>query len=237
MLNKLTRGTTLTELMISLVLVHLILMGLITAFMAAKRQFKLQSIEMEQAFDVQLISEILGDSIRSSGFTPCLNLNLLDTHSRSHQKIPALARDPDGGLHLYKMSLQFEEVEVLENQKVYVKSTPFKKGKLVLIADCQHAEVQEIQSIQQNKAITLSSSLCFKYQKPIFIGEFVEERFHLSAKDPNMLMYQVNGTEEILSSFLHPMTWTLTTHKGHNYVRLTFGLPHDKATIDVRTRS
>lgn len=78
-------GFSLIELLISLFLVSLISTMLIQAYVLNKQQYISIEAKLERHFDVQWVRDLLADSVRRAGFTPCLNIAQLEAIDRRKQ--------------------------------------------------------------------------------------------------------------------------------------------------------
>lgn len=163
-------GLSLTEVLISLFLTSVIITTLFQLYLGSKRQY----VEIEKIlttrFDLQWVSDLLSDSIRRAGFTPCLGIDRLQViDRRNHQnKIQALqiGNQPNQFIQVNRMNEHFTKIVKIQGATRILVQNPvsFHKKRPVLIADCEHAEVQELLEIEQqaeNSLITLNKPLFF----------------------------------------------------------------------------
>jgi len=196
------QGSSLVELMVALLLSSFLCALLIQQYLISKRHYLDVQKTLSQSSELVWITELLRNSIRHAGFTPCANINQLQgVDHRSQSPIPqAIALDE---LNITRMSTDFSPVIRQQFDKVSVtNNTRFKVGQLVLVSDCFHAEIEHISAISHggNEAILhLSAPLTFVYQSPIFVGEWLEERFFIrkNTQGEKALYYQQQQSEEL----------------------------------------
>ncbi|MCW8400230.1 prepilin cleavage protein [Legionella sp. PATHC038] len=231
-------GISLTEVMISLFLTSLIVTMLFQLYLGSKRQY----IEIEKVlttrFDLQWVSDLLSDSIRRAGFTPCLGIDRLQViDRRTHQKkIQALhiSNRPVQFIQVNRMNEYFSKIIKIQGATRILVQNPvrFHKNRPVLIADCEHAEVQQLFDIEQqtdSSLITLNKPLFFSYNGSVYIGEFLEEKWFIkkNAKGTDALHYQLVQTEEVtpLIHFLHVQNRRV---KEKQFLKIIMGLDENK---------
>ncbi|MCW8407883.1 prepilin cleavage protein [Legionella sp. PATHC035] len=231
-------GISLTEVLISLFLTSLIVSMLFQLYLGSKRQY----IEIEKVltthFDLQWVSDLLSDSVRRAGFTPCLGIDRLHViDRRAHpNKIQALriGNRPVQFIQVNRMNEFFSKIIKIQGATRILVQNPvsFHKKRPVLIADCEHAEVQELVDIKQqtdSSLITLNKPLLFSYTGSTYIGEFLEEKWFIkkNAKGTDALYYQLVQTEEVtpLIHFLHPQIRRI---KEKQFLELIMGLDENK---------
>ncbi|OEH47914.1 hypothetical protein lpari_01102 [Legionella parisiensis] len=163
-------GISLAEVLISLFLTSLIMISLIHLYLGSKRQYLETEKILETHFDLRWVSDLLSDSIRRAGFTPCLGIDHLQViDRRNHQnRIRALQtrNQPNQFIQINRMNEHFAKIIKIQGATKIVIQDPviFHKKRPVLIADCKHAEVQELFEMERqnnNLLITLNRPLFF----------------------------------------------------------------------------
>lgn len=216
------QGLGLVEIMISLLLASVIMTALLTHYTALKQHYYHLQTNLDEAMELQLASDVMRDSIRQAGFTPCLNINQLTTldHRDGRENIKAI--EVLSGLRINRMNSNFNVILGMSNRSQLraTRDTMLHATQFILISDCYHAEVLQIMHVNQMKSeqiVTLEDSLTYTYQPPIYIGEWVHERFFVRAKAG--LLYQRDHTDE-----LTPLVKTMVTTLRNKLVEVEFGL-------------
>lgn len=199
-------GFTLSEILISLLLASLIFVALIHQFLSVKAHYTHVHRLIEEDIELQLVIELISDSIRRAGFTPCSNLNHLKTANRCKNDEPLNAFEvidqSKNELHLKRMSENFMQIDsFMESNVLLVHGSGFSKGERVLIADCFHAEVLEITDVKKSREqylLTLNQPVRFAYENPVYIGQWLEESYYIRQnKNRPSLFYKLNHSEEL----------------------------------------
>tara|TARA_Y100000588_G_scaffold294919_1_gene314969 strand:- start:12 stop:746 length:735 start_codon:yes stop_codon:yes gene_type:complete len=212
-MNIKQQGFSLSELLISLLLSSLITIAIVNHYISCKKQAVETQKRVDTHFDVQMVIDLMRDSIRHAGFTPCLNLNHLETTTKDKKINPltAIKINPEKtSLTINRMSELFDcVVEQFSTTDLFTREQIIRPKQKVLIADCYHAEINEISRIKhqgQGLLIQLKKPLKHSYQSPAYIGEWVQERFFIPGDDyKKALFYQVKGVDE-LTDAIHSMS-------------------------------
>lgn len=229
--RKHQHGFGLIELCISLLLVSCIMSGLMQHYLQVKRQYQLTQTTIEEAVELQSVGEWIRMSVRKAGFTPCMAIPQLGTIDQRNGKTNLTALNvSEGVLQINRMSDDFVTLSSLPTQgDLHIPSHHlFQYDHPLLIADCYHAEVQQVAAIYQTtygQWIKLNKPLAFRYQAPIYIGQWLEESFFISRNKGGVhsLAYKLHHTEE-LTPLVHSMTIDKQQHAGHTFVHIIFGL-------------
>ena len=234
-------GFGLIELCISLLLVSILMSSLMQHYLQVKQQYLRVQSTIDNINDIQLISDLMRMSIRRAGFTPCLTLNQLETMDvvSGQANLRALSFG-DNSYHIQRMDDNFSEVLSIDNHR-YIKvhsSANFQIGHPVLIADCYHAEVQQIESISQGMWINLEKLLVYNYKDPIYIGPWIKESFYIKNNHEGRpaLFYKERDAEE-LTCLVNSMVVKAHYDIKHLLVRIILSLSNGKKhTVDARVR-
>ncbi|WP_133127049.1 hypothetical protein [Legionella nagasakiensis] len=228
------QGFGLPELLISLLLASFIILALVNQYVGAKRHDRFTQYAIEQALELQLVTDLMRDSIRRAGFTPCLNINHLITIDRrnGHKNLQAIEikHAQQDSIHIQRMDEAFDLMIHINNPTEFmIRKSMFKSSQVVLISDCMHAEIHQIKAVkshQNGQRITLSEPLLFNYQKPIFVGEWLQERFYIHPKKGEAaLFYRLNRADE-LASFIKSMRVHLKQSGRYLVLAVILGLSH-----------
>lgn len=228
-------GMGLPELMIALFLSSLIIIALLQHFITIKQHYHLLETQLEITSQTQWVIELLRNSIRQAGFTPCLRIDRLIAidHRQNLRRLQGI--DIKDGLHSTYMSPYFDEVieSISPTQLLTTATRAIRLEYPVLIADCYHAEVVTVKSVQSfanQQKITLKTPLLFTYEQPTFIGILIEERFWMQN---NRLLYRYHHTDELTNVFQ-----TMSIHMNRSQVEVTLGQTDGKIVfITTRMRS
>ena len=240
-------GMGLTELLISLFLASIIIINLLQFYLINKGQYIAAQKILEQGFDLQWINELLSASIRSAGFTPCLGIGQLSTVDRRHdaKNLQAFSVDSPGQLlKINRMGDSFTEILSIKSPTniLVANGKLFKEQHPVLIADCEHAEVHQISSINPLMGgflITLARPLKFSYARTSYVGEWLEESWFIkeNLNKERSLYYKLFQTEE-LSSAIHSLNIEDELVNGVHLIKLKMDLDNGQVnTLAVAVRS
>ncbi len=221
-----SHGFSLIEVAVSLFAASLLITLIMQQFLLSKRQYTLMQSRLEQTFELAELSELIRHSIRQAGFTPCSGISSLQTiDKRNGKTLTALGKEKE--LKINRMSEHFSTVlkQVDPNQFLVKTDRSYEKDQPVLIADCYHAEVQEIMQARRTSEgtiINLKKPLEFQYESPIYFGEWIEESFFIKKNNQgnNALFYQRHHVDE-LSSFVDNLGIDLKISKGKTLVEAT----------------
>lgn len=231
-------GISLSEVLLSLFLASLVATMLMQFYSSTKHQYIEAKKILSEHFDVRWVSDLMSDSIRRAGFTPCLGLDHLSvSDSRSPGvKIQAVKfeTEPQRSLQINRMSEHFAQVQRFESTTQIVLDSPIvlNKKRPLLIADCEHAEVVRIlneETEQGGTRIILTKPMHSEFLGETYVGEFLEERWFIkkNRQKKNTLYYQLKQTDEI-TSLIHSLTVKIQNVAGRQFIEVIIGLSEDK---------
>ncbi len=208
-------GFGLSELLISLFLTTFIVTVLMQFYLSNKRHYLAAQKQLEEHLDLQWVRELLSDSIRRAGFTPCVGISQLKIIDRRNFKsiIPevSIVDSLRSLIQVNRMSEHFTKIIAIQRptQLLVAHGVLFKESHPVLIADCEHAEIHQILRIdksRRNDLITLTKPLMFSYTASAYIGEWYEEQWFIkqNAKNVNAFYYKLFQAEE-LTPLIHSL--------------------------------
>lgn len=226
-------GFSLSEVLISLFLASIITTILMQFYLSTKHQYVEAQEILSRNLDLRWTADLISDSIRRAGFTPCLNIDrLFSSDQRKNGAIIhalIIKNKPEQSIQIHRMHERFAQVEKIHRRTQIRVSDKvvFNEKRPLLIADCEHAEVQKIFSIEYyegSQLITLDTPLQFSYGTSVYIGEFVEEQWFIKEKK---LHYRSIHTEE-----LTPLIHSLSAHEhrvhGRQFIEINLGLAEEK---------
>lgn len=226
-------GFGLVELMISLLLSSLIILGLTHHYLSVKRQYLDLNQHLEAAFDLNLVVDLLRDAVRKAGFTPCLSLDhLKGIDYQRNQGLPVAIeslQSPDIGFKTHRMSDAFESIQApLAAQTLLVHTLTFHAKDTLMIANCHRAEIHQIIQVHHQKegqTLMLDHPLSFQDNQPLFLGEWLEESFLIQKNQKGMpsLFYDFHHVDE-LSADIKKLGFQQMNLKPHPLIHLTLEL-------------
>ncbi|ASQ46562.1 PilW family protein [Legionella clemsonensis] len=215
-------GLSLIEMMLSLFLATVLIALLTGQYLIVKQHYyRLQDL-LDYALELDWIEDLIRNSVHGAGFTPCVGLNWLKTlDGRTGKKLAVIEVKQSGSLATYRMSEQFDSVLRYDTNSVVITGNHlYKKNQTVLIADCFHAEVRTIATIQRRKSekiITLKTPIIFDYVEPIYLGEWIEEHFFIQKNSAGKeALYYQRGRAEELTPIVKNLSATL--HSGQKLI-------------------
>lgn len=228
-MNK-ENGFSLIELVVSLFVASLLITLIMQQYLIAKGQFKKMQLLMEQAIELEMVMDLIRDSVRRGGYTPCQGISSLESIDRRTNKIKLAAIETKTGKDNYLQINRMNEyystlIKQLSPTQLLVKSNiSYENQQAILISDCYHAEVQESLEARKTAAgtiITLKKPLAFNYASPVYLGEWIEEKFFMkkNKKGHNSLFYKKNHVDE-LSDFINLNSVDLNSLQGKSLVKL-----------------
>ncbi|WP_218019040.1 PilW family protein [Legionella beliardensis] len=239
------RGVSLIELLISLTLSCLLLGMLMQFYLNSKQHYLSTQKKFAQNSDVQLVSQLLRDSIRSAGFTPCLSINYLTMQDRRNEQSALIAIETKGSgsnhLIVRRMSDDFFLItKQLDAKHLLIANKTLTPGEVVAITDCFHGEIQEIEAVKvisSGLLITLKKPLLFDYASPGYIGAWLEEQFFMQARKQsiNKLFYKVSHAEQ-LTTAISSFAVKILKNKDYQEVVIKLGLEDRVISLNTRVR-
>jgi prepilin-type N-terminal cleavage/methylation domain-containing protein len=232
-------GISLIEMLISLVIASIIMTTLVQLYISNKRQYNEAQEVLEVSFDLQWVSDLISDSIRRAGFTPCLGIEQLEAVDRRDIKRVLqglkIEQAPRQSIQINRMSEFFTHVTDIQSptQLVVSHSIIFKEQHPILIADCDHAEVHKllrVDKIAKGQLLTLAKPLMYSYPTKAYIGEWFEEQWFIkaNAKKNNSLHYKLFQTEE-LTPLVHSLQINKKPIHDKTLIEIIMGLDKSKS--------
>ncbi|MCC5013914.1 MULTISPECIES: hypothetical protein [unclassified Legionella] len=245
---KYERGFGLTEAMITVLLASLIIIILLQHYLNCKKFYLGAQISLEREFELQLVSDLIRDSVRRAGFTPCVNVNHLQSIDRRNNRTHLVAFERDAGknhaLQLNRMSEYFNPVlQIITPSRLLVPAgQAYTTKHPVLLADCYHAEVQQILSLRptlKGVEMIFPHPFIFHYVEPIYVGEWVEEAFFIQQNRQKKwaLFYRYKHAEE-LTSAINKLTADIHFLQEKTVLTVNLGLDDmQNLTIETTVRT
>ena len=239
------KGLSLTELLIALLLSSMITILLMRHYLNAKEHGHSLQMAVEQSYELQLVADLMRQSVKRAGFSPCANIErLMTSDARESGKILAAFSIADSKLQINRMSERFDTVLQIANKNQILASHyySFQPNQFVIIADCYHAEVQQVAQITLGKNrqwLRLAQTLAYNYHDPIYIGPWIEEIYFIrrGRNAKTSLFYQLNHAEE-LTTVVHSLYAYIEKNQDQTLLKLKLGLEHQQELkLDTVLRS
>lgn len=227
---KYQRGLSLSEVLISLFLTSLIISALTQFYLSNKRQYIEAQQILDKNFDLQWVGDLLSDSFRRVGFTPCLSVNQLTTKDMrdfsDHLSGFKSTNSPRQLVQINRMSEHFSKVLAISGATriLISRQVTLNPQHPVIIADCRHAEVHQIlqiDTLDQKTLVTLNRPLFYSYESETYIGEWLEEQWFIKQNKTgaNALYYSLYHTEEIT-----PLVHSMHVEYDKHLIKVRMGL-------------
>ncbi len=224
-------GFGLSELLISLFLASLLSAVLIQTYLWSKVHYRRLHHILKIHFEVQWAQDLLADSIRRAGFTPCLPIDQLDWVDRrlNKQMNNFALRLTKEEIKVNRMSEYFGQLLAIINQQEILVSTDtaIRLGQSLLIADCEQAEVHKIVQMKKNSSgfvLNLDSPIYFSYSPITYAGQWLEERWFIKENQKGKSLYYQQIHSEELTPFIKAMSIKSEKHVDQEQVDIRWDL-------------
>jgi len=217
-------GFSLTELLVSFFISTLLILILTQHLLAMSRQHHHVHAALDQAMELQWVLDVMRDKVHHAGFTPCRRLDHLitiDTREHPESLLPIeIDQDDSSKLYLRKMNeAVFTQASIKSNAVLFInkldKFVSLNPDRPVLIADCTHAEVHDVASIEPTRGgrlVTLKTPLVFDYEPEVYVGEWMSESFYFK----KALFYKQHRADK-LTSQIQQIQFELKHHADTAY--------------------
>ncbi|KTC64933.1 Tfp pilus assembly protein PilW (plasmid) [Legionella adelaidensis] len=201
------RGFSISEFLISTLLASLIIGALVNHFLSSKEHLEFLIKKTGKSLEQLNLQGLISDSIRNAGFTPCVGLDYLQTiDTRVFKPIPSVLSYEPNNFITRRMNYLFDEIiKFTLPNRVLLHAHVLNKEKPIVIADCFHAEIHQIERIEkigENDMVILKEPFFFEYQAPAYIGNWIEEYFFIK----NASLYYQLQRNDLLSAVIKAVT-------------------------------
>lgn len=235
------QGMSLFATLISLMLTSLITFLLINQYTSFSQHHHFMQATLHETMQIQRVGHLIRMSVYRSGFTPCVNLRYLESYDARRGKkniSPLIVRSNE--LQINRMSEYFELVKSIESN-VIITNAVHRVGSALVIADCFHAEIQDIESqeiLGSKHIITLTQPLTFDYQDPIYVGEWIEEAYVVQKNKVHglSLFYKNHHIDELIRDISH-LSFQIIELSPHDLIRMTLKFSAIQWIIEAMVRS
>ncbi|MDF1684235.1 MAG: prepilin-type N-terminal cleavage/methylation domain-containing protein [Legionellaceae bacterium] len=235
-------GFSLTELLVSFFISTLLILILTQHLLSVSRQHHHVHAVLDQAMELQWVLDVMRDRVHHAGFTPCRRLDhLLSTDTREYPEslLPIeINQDDPTKLYLRKMSeAAFTQAMIKTSTELFIKKSDkfmsLSPERPILIADCTHAEVHDVESmapVRGGHLVTLKKPLVFDYEPEVYVGEWLSESFYFK----KALFYKQHRADK-LTSQIKRIKFELNHHTTYPILSMQFVL-HDGTSDSFETR-
>ncbi len=257
------KGLTLIELLIVLIISSFIVSGLFTVYLQMKEHHIKNNALQEISDQVGFINRLLDQAVRGSGYlgySSWRNVPVYDHFQRKlidNDRIIWNAGDTNLPVNVQKkMKANTQTVElkqmsfvvtslaenVLEGASIIMvinnDSLDWQKEDLLLIADNQHAELNQIVSLKKmgnNKSVQLLYPLYYSYNFGSYVGGYLDKFYFVGKsgssypdKTPvyGLYVYSENGMTEETTDLVSDLHVALENNNHVLNVNMTLMLPH-----------
>lgn len=164
----------------------MLILVLTQQLLSVQRTYRFVSAFFNEVIELQWVFDAMRVKIHHAGFAPCLGLNhltMIDTrdHPENLQAIEIIQGDLPQ-LVIRKMDEQrFGLTQILGPTQLSLSTKLFRSDRPIIIADCEHAEVHEIEKARLTKLgylIQLQKPLVFHYANEVYAGAWLSETFY-----------------------------------------------------------
>ncbi len=252
---KRARAFSLIELIITLAISSIVVLAIFTIYLNIKTHYLAQQALIQTQENARLAIHLLRQSAHTAGFMGCLAFNdeavihnhtlvdfSADTMIRGYRGSgtnwqPSLPNTLTGKVKADSDVLQITGVdfnlaivsEVMQSSNQIVTSTPmsFKQNEVLVIADCQQAELfvaANVRSSGDQQIITSSQPLSKHYQRNASVGRLQTQLFYIrDSQRKNLkgdaifsLYSETNGTtEELVAGIENLRLYFALSHNGN----------------------
>jgi len=232
-------GFGLTELLVSFFISTLLILILTQHLLSVSRQHHQVHATLDQAMELQWVFDVIRDRVHHAGFTPCRRLDHLvsiDTRDVPESLMPIeLDQEHHAKLYLRKMNeAAITQASIKTNTVFFMnKSVSLKPDRPIIIADCTHAEVHDVERIEPTRGghlVYLKKPLVFDYEPQVYVAEWMVEAFYFK----KALFYQQHRADK-LTSHIKSIFFELENHTSYPKLRMQFVL-HDGTSDSLEAR-
>lgn len=206
-------GFGLLETFISMCIVSIILITLINNYFLLKTQVKKSRDSLNHFEQMIMTYDLLKQSVRKAGFAPCINIEQLVTYDHrfnNHLTAISFVNSQQAFIKINRMSEDFATAKKI-GANAFLLDTNIKLDVKypVIIADCFHAEVQNLSNIiysSEGIKVVLKNPLKFHYQSPSYIGMWLDEKFFIQKSlnnNPALFFESLKRVDELSNEISH----------------------------------
>lgn len=235
-----SRGNSLIELLICLLIASLMLSGLVQAYWTHKKSTQQGEQEINRSLDSSWISALMRQDLQTAGFVPCQRLQQLEAidlredYARPVQAIE-VSMNPLASIQINSMGPDYLTwLNRLEGQQLVIKGVSnWQKRDALIIADCLHAEVHRIDQLLTRHgqiAIQLHRPINQVFLPPVFIGIWQEKRWSVRPQPEGRgaLYYGSPAHQEEISAMINRLQIRWRQKKPKALIELDLGLDSNR---------
>jgi len=181
-----SNGFSLIEVMVALVLSLILLAGFVQVFLSQRQQYQVQSAMAAIQENGRAAITLLSNAIHEAGYLGCLSLSE-NTVIQSSEAIKKTLVNKQDALVVQHMSSQTNALteDMKQNNRLLLGLYPrYKKGEQLIISDCVHSELFQIEKVSISKRfnqqwITSTKALKNRYYQFADLGSFMRHTFYI----------------------------------------------------------
>lgn len=188
-------GIILIEMLLCVLFETIILSLLIEIYFTYQQSYRIQQSLIEIEDKAQAAIDILVSEIHQAGYIGCPRLTKDFPLKAPQEYLMSVENKLSGNDHEITIRHANQLSNILlrpntKNELIISKDTPIKKGDVLMIADCQHAQVVKVQAVSiknDMQIITSVESIYYTFTPFSEVSRLVINRFYL---DKGILMFQ-----------------------------------------------
>lgn len=170
------QGFGLPELMLGLAVSSLLMLILMQMLLSTGMLYEKLHTKAQETLDLQWGYELMAHRVAHAGFTPCRRIDKLNPALKPIE----ITQDKPQKLIVHAMDEEaFTRIHILNKNTVLAKGLHLKPKYPVLIADCHHAEINHIATINPNHEVILERGLSYDYEEEVYMGEWLSDTFYM----------------------------------------------------------
>ncbi|MDF1677980.1 MAG: hypothetical protein P1U32_04720 [Legionellaceae bacterium] len=231
-------GFSLTEILVCFLMSVALISILVMHVLSVSRQYQHTQTVLDEAIELQWVFDVIRARVHHAGFTPCVGLEHLKTvDTRERPEALKAIEVVNQKLLIRKMDEAiFGLVHILAPDTLRLEDVHLQAENAILIADCMHAEVHDIDSVRATHAgdvLTLKKPLVFAYTSEVYVGPWVSQAFFF--RSPKGLFIETQRVNWLAAA--QSVAFKLMEHK--RYITLEMSLVSTlgkRYTLEARTR-
>ena len=234
-------GFGLTELLVSFFISTLLILILTQHLLSVSRQHHQVHATLDQAMELQWVFDVIRDRVHHAGFTSCRRMDHLisiDTRDMPESLLPIeIEQGSHAKLYIRKMNeAAITQASIKTNTVFFMnQSVSLKPDRPVIIADCTHAEVHDVERIEPTRGghlVYLKKPLVFDYEREVYVGEWMVEAFYFK----KALFYQQHRADK-LTSHIKSIVFDLDNQASYPKLSMRFVLQDGTSdSLEARVR-
>jgi type IV pilus assembly protein PilW len=224
MFARLNKGAILIELMMTIALSLMLLMTLMQLYLTTLHSVRLQMALQQIQHQAATAISILRSSVHQSGYIGCPKLSEsfpMDGELTVQNKLQGIQSNTLQVRHA--ASEHATLVEGMHNKNlIFASSEPhFPAGTIVLISNCQHAEIFTVKTsihVRRGQKLISDHSLHYRYDKNSEVSRYINDTFYISKS--TLYRKDMAGKKTRLVSGIEDMQFEYTVKSEDQFIQL-----------------